>query len=167
MMPQRKPSTEWLAAQRKRYTPRPWTCRWSARCSRWRDAMGLRFEVPVITVAGTNGKGSHLLDDRVASRAVRPATAWGCTIKPRPGALRPSAAVSTVRPSMRPTPWCADFEAVEAGARRYGAHAPSNSARWPSCTLAVARADMDLVILEVGLGGRYDSGECDRLPTAR
>ena len=116
-----------------------------------RDALGLRFECPVITVAGTNGKGSTcaMLESILLAAGYR----VGLYIKPhlvhfeercRIGG-RPVAAGDLLP----------HFEAVEA------ARGDTTLTYFEFTTLAIlrclARAGLDVVILEVGLGGRLDA----------
>ena len=113
--------------------------------------LGIRFEVPVITVAGTNGKGSTCA--MLESMAHHAGYHVGLYQKPElvdftercrvDGA--PVAAAELVP----------HFAAVEA------ARGEITLTQFEFSTLAIARllsmAELDLVILEVGLGGRYDS----------
>jgi dihydrofolate synthase/folylpolyglutamate synthase len=111
----------------------------------------LRFEVPVITVAGTNGKGSTCA--MIESIARHAGYRVGLYQKPelvhfeercRLGG-EPVAAAALVP----------HFAAVEA------ARGEITLTQFEFSTLAIARllslAPLDLVILEVGLGGRYDA----------
>lgn len=116
-----------------------------------RDRLGLRFDVPVITVAGTNGKGSTCaLIESIARQA---GYRTGLYSKPHlvhfeercriDGAM---VSADTLLPH---------FEAVEA------ARADLPLTYFEFTTLAILRAlqhtPLDLVILEVGLGGRLDA----------
>lgn len=116
-----------------------------------RDRLGLRFDCPVITVAGTNGKGSTcaMLESILLAAGYR----VGLYIKPHlvhfeercrigghpvdGGALLPH------------------FEAVEA------ARGDTTLTYFEFTTLAIlhclAQQALDVVILEVGLGGRLDA----------
>jgi len=116
-----------------------------------RDRLGLRFSVPVITVAGTNGKGSTCaLIESIARQA---GYRTGLYSKPHlvhfeercriDGAMLPAEALLP------------HFEAVEA------ARGDLTLTYFEFTTLAILRAlqhaPLDLVILEVGLGGRLDA----------
>jgi dihydrofolate synthase/folylpolyglutamate synthase len=113
--------------------------------------LGIAFRVPVITVAGTNGKGSTCA--MIESIARHAGYRTGLYQKPelvhfeercRLGG-EPVAAAALVP----------HFAAVEA------ARGEITLTQFEFSTLAIARllsqADLDVVILEVGLGGRYDS----------
>jgi dihydrofolate synthase / folylpolyglutamate synthase len=116
-----------------------------------KERLSLHFEVPVITVAGTNGKGSTCA--MLESIALQAGYRVGLYQKPelvhfeercRVGG-RPVAAEDLLP----------HFEAVE------HARGEITLTRFEFTTLAIARllslAPLDLVILEVGLGGRYDA----------
>jgi dihydrofolate synthase/folylpolyglutamate synthase len=116
-----------------------------------RERLGVRFECPVITVAGTNGKGSTCA--MLESIALAAGYRVGLYIKPhlvhfeercRIGG-EPVAAGSRVP----------HVEAVEA------ARGDITLTYFEFTTLVIARAlaqaALDLVILEVGLGGRLDA----------
>ena len=113
--------------------------------------LGIRFEVPVITVAGTNGKGSTCA--MIESIARHAGYRVGLYQKPelvhftercRVGGVPVAEAELTLH-----------FAAVEE------ARGDILLTQFEFGTLAIARllsmAELDLVILEVGLGGRYDS----------
>jgi dihydrofolate synthase/folylpolyglutamate synthase len=116
-----------------------------------RDRLGLRFNVPVVTVAGTNGKGSTCA--MLESIALQAGYRVGLYIKPhfidfeercRVGGAPVSAE------SLLP-----HFAAVEA------ARGDLSLTYFEFTTLAILRRlasePLDLVILEVGLGGRLDA----------
>jgi dihydrofolate synthase / folylpolyglutamate synthase len=113
--------------------------------------LGLHFSVPVVTVAGTNGKGSTCA--MLEAIALQAGYRVGLYQKPelvhfeercRIGG-QPVAAADLVP----------HFEAVEQ------ARGDITLTKFEFSTLAIARllshAPLDLVILEVGLGGRYDA----------
>lgn len=116
-----------------------------------RDAMGLRFSVPVITVAGTNGKGSTC--SMIESIARAAGYRVGLYIKPHLVHFEERCRVNGAPVSADSL--CADFEAVEQ------ARGDIALTTFEFSTLAImhrlAREPLDLVILEVGLGGRYDA----------
>ena len=114
-------------------------------------ALGIHFEVPVITVAGTNGKGSTcaMLESICRHAGYR----TGLYQKPELVDFEERCRVNG-------TPVAADdlvphFAAVEA------ARGETTLTQFEFSTLAIARllslAPLDVVILEVGLGGRFDS----------
>ena len=113
--------------------------------------LGIRFSVPVITVAGTNGKGSTCaMLESIARHAGY-----------RTGLYqKPELVNFEERCRLNGAPVQADelvphFAAVEA------ARGETTLTQFEFSTLAIARllsqAPVDVVILEVGLGGRYDS----------
>lgn len=121
------------------------------RVSAVRDRLGLRFDVPVIIVAGTNGKGSTCA--MIESIARQAGYRTGLYIKPH-------LVHFTERCRIDGEPVEADalaphFEAVEA------ARGELSLSYFEFTTLAILRAlsqaPVDLVILEVGLGGRLDA----------
>ncbi len=113
--------------------------------------LALRFDVPVITVAGTNGKGSTCAMIEAIARQAGYRT--GLYSKPHLVHFEERCRVDGV-------PVAADallphFEAVEA------ARGDTTLTYFEFTTLAILRllgeAPLDLVILEVGLGGRLDA----------
>ncbi len=113
--------------------------------------LGIRFTVPVITVAGTNGKGSTCA--MLESIARHAGYRTGLYQKPELVHFEERCRVDGA-------PVAADdlvphFAAVEQ------ARGDITLTQFEFSTLAIARllslATVDLVILEVGLGGRYDS----------
>jgi len=116
-----------------------------------RDAMGLGFAVPVITVAGTNGKGSTCSMIEAMARAA--GYRVGLYIKPHLVHFEERCRVDGAPVGAESL--CEDFEAVER------ARGDTALTTFEFSTLAIlrrlAREPLDLVILEVGLGGRYDA----------
>ena len=113
--------------------------------------LGIAFKVPLITVAGTNGKGSTcaMLESMLRHAGYR----TGLYQKPELVHFEERCRIGGV-------PVMADslvphFEAVEA------VRGEITLTQFEFSTLAIARllslAPLDVVILEVGLGGRYDS----------
>jgi len=113
--------------------------------------LGLAFRVPVITVAGTNGKGSTCaMIESIARHA-----GYRTGLYQKPELVR-----FEERCRLGGEPVAADallphFAAVEA------ARGEIALTQFEFSTLAIVRllsqAELDLVILEVGLGGRFDS----------
>ena len=113
--------------------------------------LGIRFTVPVITVAGTNGKGSTCaMIDSIARNAGYRVGLY----------QKPELVHFTERCRLNGEPVAADdllphFAAVEA------ARGDTTLTQFEFSTLAIVRllsmADVDLIILEVGMGGRFDS----------
>ncbi len=116
-----------------------------------RDRLGLAFSVPVVTVAGTNGKGSTcaLLESIALAAGYR----VGLYIKPHLVHFEERCRVGGQ--SVDAAALLPHFEAVEAA--RQG----TTLTYFEFTTLAILRllsqTPLDLVILEVGLGGRLDA----------
>ena len=116
-----------------------------------RDRLGLRFTAPVISVAGTNGKGSSCA--MLEAIALQAGYRVGLYIKPHllhfEERCRINGEMATAD-SLLP-----HFEAVEA------ARGSITLTWFEFTTLAILRAlsqaPLDLVILEVGMGGRLDA----------
>ena len=122
-----------------------------ARTRAVRDALGLRFECPVITVAGTNGKGSTcaMLESILLAAGYR----VGLYIKPHLVHFEERCRIGG-RP-VSASELLPHFEAAEA------ARGATTLTYFEFTTLAIlrclAQAQLDVVILEVGLGGRLDA----------
>ena len=117
-----------------------------------KQRLGLDFTVPVIVVAGTNGKGSTCAMLEAIGAAGR-ATASACTSS-RISCISRSAAASTAA-AWPPTSCCRT-------SRRSKTRAPAMPLTYfEFTTMAILRllatAPLDMVILEVGLGGRLDT----------
>ncbi len=140
--------------------------------------LGLRFTVPVITVAGTNGKGSTCaMLESIARHA-----GYRVGLYQKPELVRFEERCRVGGAPVAAQDLLPHFAAVEAARRRHP-QAPASPAPPPGerpsprggsaldgeitltqfefSTLAIARllslAPLDLVILEVGLGGRFDA----------
>ena len=116
-----------------------------------RSRLGLKFDVPVIAVAGTNGKGSTCA--MLEAIALRAGYRVGLYAKPHLVHFEERCRVNgsmVAAAELLP-----HFEAVEA------ARGEITLSIFEFTTLAIARllahAPLDLVILEVGLGGRFDA----------
>jgi dihydrofolate synthase/folylpolyglutamate synthase len=113
--------------------------------------LGIAFKVPVITVAGTNGKGSTcaMLESMLRHAGYR----TGLYQKPELVHFEERCRIGGVPVNAQDL--VPHFEAVEA------ARGEITLTQFEFSTLAIARllslAPLDVVILEVGLGGRYDS----------
>jgi dihydrofolate synthase/folylpolyglutamate synthase len=116
-----------------------------------RDRLGLGFDVPVITVAGTNGKGSTCA--MIESIALRAGWRVGAYTKPHLVHFEERCRVGGADCDAEML--LPHFEAVE-HARR-----DTPLTYYEFTTLAILRVlasqTLDLVILEVGLGGRLDA----------
>ena len=139
---------------------------WLARCERLhakdidlslervqqvKERLGLTFKAPVITVAGTNGKGSSCA--MLEAIALQAGYRVGLYIKPHLVHFEERCRVNGR--SVEAKLLFEHFEAVE------HARGESNLTSFEFTTLAIMRllalAELDLVILEVGLGGRFDA----------
>lgn len=116
-----------------------------------RRRMGIRFDVPVVVVAGTNGKGSTC----AFIEAIGLQAGWRVGLYQKPELVHFDERCRIGGLSVGAEPLMAEFAAVEA------ARGGITLTRFEFSTLAIARllsrAPLDLVILEVGLGGRYDA----------
>ncbi len=116
-----------------------------------RERLGLRFHVPVITVAGTNGKGSTC----ALLESIMLAAGWrvGLYIKPHLVHFEERCRVNGA--TIAADALLPHFAAVEA------ARGDTTLSYFEFTTLAILRClaqqRLDLVILEVGLGGRLDA----------
>jgi dihydrofolate synthase / folylpolyglutamate synthase len=116
-----------------------------------RDKLGLRFDCPVITVAGTNGKGSTCAMKE--SIALAAGYRVGLYIKPHLVHFEERCRVNGA--SVTADELLPHFEAVEA------ARGETTLTYFEFTTLVILRClsqqPLDVVILEVGLGGRLDA----------
>jgi dihydrofolate synthase/folylpolyglutamate synthase len=116
-----------------------------------RQRLGLRFDVPVITVAGTNGKGSSCAMIECIARQAGYRT--GLYIKPHLVHFTERCRVNSE--PVAEADLLPHFAAVEE------ARGELTLSYFEFTTLAILRAlqhaAVDLVILEVGLGGRLDA----------
>lgn len=125
------------------------------RIGKVRDQLGLKFEVPVITVGGTNGKGSTcaLLESVLSEAGYK----VGCHTSPHLLDFNERARIS--RENVSDTELIKHFEIVERA--RVSMPAPVTLTYFEFTTLAImslfASSGLDAVILEVGLGGRLDA----------
>ncbi|MDE2615201.1 MAG: bifunctional tetrahydrofolate synthase/dihydrofolate synthase [Burkholderiales bacterium] len=140
---------EWLAHAEQGHVAR--AGRTLDRVAAVRERLGLRFSVPVITVGGTNGKGSTCAMLESIARAAGYRT--GLYIKPHLVDFTERCRIGGQ--PVAPEALLPHFEAVEAAR----ADTPLNWFEFT--TLAILRllaaAPIDVAILEVGLGGRLDA----------
>lgn len=116
-----------------------------------RDRLGLRFEVPVVSVAGTNGKGSSCA--MLESIARHAGYQVGLYSKPHLVHFEERCRINgemIAAEALLP-----HFEAVEAA--RQGLTLTYFEFTTLAILRALSQAELDLVILEVGLGGRLDA----------
>jgi len=116
-----------------------------------RETMGFAFDVPVITVAGTNGKGSTCAMLECIARSA----GYRVGLYTKPHLVRFEERCRVDGSPVSADSLCEDFQAVE------DARGDTALTTFEFSTLAIlhrlAREPLDLVILEVGLGGRYDA----------
>ena len=122
-----------------------------ARVLRVKDRLGLRFDVPVIAVAGTNGKGSTCA--MLEAIALQAGYRVGLYSKPHLVHFEERCRVNGQM--VEGTALLPHFEAVE------HARGDVSLTYFEFTLLAIARllsmTELDLVILEVGMGGRLDA----------
>ena len=113
--------------------------------------LGEAFRVPVITVAGTNGKGSTC----AMLEAIALAAGWRVGMYQKPELVHFEERCRVGGKPVAAQALLPHFAAVEA------ARGEITLTKFEFTTLAIARLlahePLDLVILEVGLGGRYDA----------
>lgn len=125
-----------------------------ARISRVKDALGIAFDCPVITVGGTNGKGSTcaFLESILLNAGYR----VGVHTSPHLMRFNERARINGIEAG--DDELVAEFEAVEAA--RIALDPPVSLTYFEFSLLAILRlfqrAKLDAVVLEVGLGGRLD-----------
>ena len=117
--------------------------------------LGLRFDCPVITVAGTNGKGSTCaMIEAVALQA-----GYRTGVYTSPHLVHFEERCRIHGESVNASELIANFQAVESARSQNGAEI--SLSYFEFTTLAILRlmslAGLDLAILEVGLGGRLDA----------
>ena len=116
-----------------------------------KQRLGLAFNVPVITVAGTNGKGSTC----AMLESIALAAGWRVGTYQKPELVHFEERCRVGGQAVAADELLPHFAAVEA------ARGDITLTKFEFTTLAIAHllahAPLDLVILEVGLGGRYDA----------
>ncbi|WP_250473449.1 bifunctional tetrahydrofolate synthase/dihydrofolate synthase [Caballeronia sp. GAFFF1] len=126
-----------------------------ARIGRVKKALGLRFDCPVITVGGTNGKGSTCAI--LESILLRAGYRVGCHTSPHLLSFNERARIDGAEAT--DAELLEHFEAVEKA--RASLPDPVSLTYFEFTTLAIlhlfASRGLDVVILEVGLGGRLDA----------
>ncbi len=125
------------------------------RIGRVKEALGLKFNCPVITVAGTNGKGSTCayLESILLSSGYK----VGCHMSPHLLVFNERARINGEE--VKDYLLLAHFHAVEHA--RVSLENPPTLTYFEFTTLAImhlfAKANLDAVVLEVGMGGRLDA----------
>ena len=116
-----------------------------------KQRLGLAFSVPVITVAGTNGKGSSC----AMLESIALAAGWRVGLYQKPELVHFEERCRVGGQAVTADELLPHFAAVEA------ARGDITLTKFEFSTLAIAHllahAPLDLAILEVGLGGRYDA----------
>lgn len=116
-----------------------------------RRRLQIEFDVPVVTVAGTNGKGSTC----AMLEAVALQAGYRVGVYQKPELVHFEERCRVGGQPVEAAALLPHFAAVEA------ARGEITLTRFEFTTLAIARllsqAGLDLVVLEVGLGGRYDA----------
>jgi dihydrofolate synthase/folylpolyglutamate synthase len=120
-----------------------------------KDRLGIKFECPVITVAGTNGKGSTC----AMLEAILRAAAYRTGMYTSPHLLKFNERARIDGRDVEDAPLAAAFARVEAA--RVSGGTAIELTYFEFSTLAVMllfmEAGLECVILEVGLGGRLDA----------
>jgi len=116
-----------------------------------RDRLGLHFETPVITVAGTNGKGSTC----AVLEAIALQAGYRVGLYSKPHLVHFEERCRMGGQSIEAAELLPHFEAVEAA--RDGITLTYFEFTTLAIMRALSQATLDLVILEVGLGGRLDA----------
>lgn len=116
-----------------------------------RDRLGLRFQATVVSVAGTNGKGSTC----AMLEAIALQAGWRVGLYSKPHLVHFEERCRIQGESLPASELLPHFEAVER------ARGDITLTWFEFTTLAIlralAQAPLDLVILEVGMGGRLDA----------
>jgi dihydrofolate synthase/folylpolyglutamate synthase len=125
------------------------------RVGRVRDAMGLAPAVPVITVAGTNGKGSTC----AMLEAILSAAGWRVGLYTSPHLLRYNERVRIGEREAGDAALVSAFARVEAARTETAGN--TSLTYFEFGTLAAVdlflRSAVDVLVLEVGMGGRLDA----------
>ncbi|MFM2058108.1 MAG: bifunctional tetrahydrofolate synthase/dihydrofolate synthase [Pseudomonadota bacterium] len=119
-----------------------------------RDQLGLRFEVPVFTVAGTNGKGSTC----AMLEAILLQAGYRVGVYTSPHLVHFEERLRLNGEIVQAEALLPHFEAVE-GARQAAGDIALTYFEFTTLAIlhCMAAAPLDAVVLEVGLGGRLDA----------
>lgn len=133
------------------------------RMRRVADALALRFDCPIITVAGTNGKGSTC----AMLEAILQQGGYRTGVYTSPHIVHFEERCRIDGENVQAADLLPHFEAVERARHQAGQNGtgegghPVSLTYFEFTTLAIARllshSKLDVVILEVGLGGRLDA----------
>ncbi len=119
------------------------------------ERLGLGFECPVITVAGTNGKGSTCaMIEAVALQA-----GYRTGVYTSPHLVHFEERCRIHGEAVNASDLVASFEAVESARTKNGDEVALTYFEFTTLAILrlMSRAGLDLAILEVGLGGRLDA----------
>lgn len=119
------------------------------------DRMGIRFDCPVITVAGTNGKGSTC----AMLEAILGESGYRTGVYTSPHLVHFEERLRLQREPVREDALVPAFARVEQARCRAGETVSLTYFEFTTLAIfdVMARAGLDVVILEVGLGGRLDA----------
>ncbi len=119
------------------------------------DRMGLAFQCPVITVAGTNGKGSTC----AMLEAILLQAGYRTGVYTSPHLVHFEERLRLSGDSVRAEPLAEAFARVEAARCAQGAEVSLTYFEFSTLAIldVMARTALDVVVLEVGLGGRLDA----------
>ncbi len=119
------------------------------------ERMGLRFDCPVITVAGTNGKGSTC----AMLEAILLQAGYRTGVYTSPHLVHFEERCRVRGEPVNASELIAHFEAVELARTENGAEISLTYFEFTTLAIlrCLAQAGLDAVVLEVGLGGRLDA----------
>lgn len=121
------------------------------RCGSVLERLGLRWRMPVITVAGTNGKGSTAA--LIADAAI--GSGYRAALYTSPHLVRYQERLTIAGAEVEDDAWCSAFERVEQA--RAGTPLTYFEFGTLAALVLIADSDPQLAVLEVGLGGRLDA----------
>ena len=119
------------------------------------ERMGLRFDCPVITVAGTNGKGSTC----AMLEAILGQAGYRTGVYTSPHLVHFQERLRLLGEPVDATQLIAGFAAIERARTQNDDVVPLTYFEFSTLAIldVMSRAGLDVVILEVGLGGRLDA----------
>ena len=119
------------------------------------ERLGLRFDCPVITVAGTNGKGSTC----AMLEAILGQAGYRTGVYTSPHLVHFQERLRLLGEPVDATQLIAGFAAIERARTRNGDVVPLTYFEFSTLAIldVMSRAGLDVVVLEVGLGGRLDA----------
>lgn len=119
------------------------------------ERMGLRFDCPVITVAGTNGKGSTC----AMLEAILGQAGYRTGVYTSPHLVHFQERLRLLGEPVDATQLIAGFAAIERARTQNDDAVPLTYFEFSTLAIldVMSRAGLDVVILEVGLGGRLDA----------